>query len=215
VFLHEAVVHSLFVGRCDDDGVVGRKRFRGEFDGFSRSSGALRLRAVGVEVVHSGAFMFELVPDFKGGGFPEVVDVALVGDSQEENPASLHGLAPVVEEVLETGDHVGGHLVVDVAGHLDEPGVVVVGTGLPREVVRVDGDAVPSHAGAGVEGDETEGFGGGCCELCPAFLFELKKCIYMVLADPAAAGEGECVHDRPPKKGVEAFPFFIYVQNHT
>ncbi len=38
--------------------------------------------------------------------------------------------------------------------------MVVVGPGLPREVVGVDGDAVPAHAGAGIEGDETEGLGG-------------------------------------------------------
>ncbi len=39
--------------------------------------------------------------------------------------------------------------------------MVVVRAGFPREVVRVDGDAVSSDAGAGVERDEPEGFGRG------------------------------------------------------
>ena len=58
-------------------------------------------------------------------------------------------------------DDEGGHGFVDLAGQLDEACGTVELARSPAEVEGVDRDAVAADAGAGVEGLEAEGLGGG------------------------------------------------------
>ena len=58
-------------------------------------------------------------------------------------------------------DHKVGHGRVDFAGQLDEAGAEVELLGLPREIERIDGDAMAAQAGAGIKGLKAEGLGLG------------------------------------------------------
>ena len=73
----------------------------------------------------------------------------------------LIGFAAVVEGQGRALHDVIGHSVVDFAGQFDESGGHADFAGLPRQVKRVDGNAVPAQAGAGVERLEAEGLGAG------------------------------------------------------
>ena len=67
-------------------------------------------------------------------------------------------LAHGVDDVFD--DEVG-HGRVDFSGQLDEAGVKIELLRLPREIERVDGDAVAAEAGAGIEGLKSEWLGLG------------------------------------------------------
>ena len=72
-----------------------------------------------------------------------------------------HGLAGVVERALGLLQAEVGHLLVDLAGELDELGREVVLAGLPGQVERVDRQAVAAHSGAWLEAHEAVGLGRG------------------------------------------------------
>src|SRR3972149_9582089 len=55
----------------------------------------------------------------------------------------------------------GRQTAVDVAGQLDEPRIEAALLALPRQVERVDRDAVPAQSGARIEGHEPERLGPG------------------------------------------------------
>jgi len=73
----------------------------------------------------------------------------------------LTALLRVIECVGEPVDDIFRHAGVDLARQLDKAGVLTVFTRLPREVERVDGDAVPAQAGAGIKRHEAERLGLG------------------------------------------------------
>ena len=55
-------------------------------------------------------------------------------------------------------DHRVRHLAVDVAGQFDEPRLDAELLGLPGQIERIDRNAVPAQAGAGVKGMKPNGF---------------------------------------------------------
>ena len=77
-------------------------------------------------------------------------------------PAAVDGLALPVEGDHEAAHDVVGHVVVDVVGQLDEAErLAEVSLHPPRQVARVDGQAVAADAGTGREAHVAEGLGGG------------------------------------------------------
>jgi len=116
---------------------------------------------VGVVVGDDGALVSEEFDDGEGRRLAEVVDVALVGEAEDEDFRSLDGLALVVESGGDVVDDEVGHAGIDFAGEFDEAGAEVELLGFPGEVEGIDGDAMASEAGAGVEGLEAEGLGFG------------------------------------------------------
>ena len=78
----------------------------------------------------------------------DVVDVLLVGHAEEKNLRVLDRLAALVERVDDLADDPVGHVGVDLAGEFDEPRVDAVLARLPRQVERVDGNAMAADAGA-------------------------------------------------------------------
>ena len=150
----------------DDDGVLLADGFLAPgLGGGSLPAGVLAGGAdegdVGVVVGDGGAEGGEAVEEFEGGGFAHVVDVGFVGEAEEEDAAAFDGFAVVVEGAHGAVDDVLGHGAVHLSGEFDEAGVHAEFAGFPSEVEGVDGDAVSAEAGAGVEGGEAEGFGGG------------------------------------------------------
>ena len=88
---------------------------------------------------------------------PRIVDVPLEGRAQDQDLCPQERLGLPVEGV---GNLVGGverHARVDLGGQLDELGIEVELARLPGQIIRVDRNAVASHAGPGVEGHEAEG----------------------------------------------------------
>lgn len=124
VLRHEGVIHVAVVG--DDERRVARgqrrRSQRRALHGREARPGAHPRRRgdVGVVVRDLGAEVQEQVDDLEGGALARVVDVALVGDAEHQDPAPLHGAAAVVQSRLELPHHVVGHAQVHVAGQLDE-----------------------------------------------------------------------------------------------
>ena len=69
-------------------------------------------------------------------------------------------LGVVVECVLNLIHHEVRHLPVDVTGELDKSRFDSSLFGLPRQIERIDGDAMPAQAGARIERHEAEWLGG-------------------------------------------------------
>jgi len=113
-------------------------------------------RHVGIVVADLRAVLLEEVHDHVRGALAVVVDVRLVGESDAQHLRALERLAVVVERLHAALDHVVGHGGVDFAGELDEARVDAVLARLPREVERVDRDAVAAEAGPRVERHEAE-----------------------------------------------------------
>ncbi len=121
-----------------------------------RVPGVLERREVGVGVAHLGAAAPQQLDDVERGRLAQVVDVLLVGDAEDVHARAVHRLALGVERLHHAADHVLGHAAVDLPGQLDEARLEVVLLRLPRQVERVDGDAVAAEAGAGIERHEAE-----------------------------------------------------------
>ena len=89
--------------------------------------------------------------------FARIRDVWLVRHAEHEDLRSLERpLSPVVQGLRDQRAAVVGHVLVDLAGELDELRVEAVFPRLPREVERVDRDAVAAEPGTGLEAHEAE-----------------------------------------------------------
>ncbi len=95
--------------------------------------------------------------DRGAGRFAGVTRVAFVRKAEQEDAGSLHGPAPPVEGEEESAHHVVGHVLVHVVRQLDEAeGLAEAAAHLPREVARVDGEAVSADARPGREAEIPE-----------------------------------------------------------
>jgi hypothetical protein len=110
-----------------------------------------QLRYVGIVVAQLRAPRLQQLDDLERRGFAQVANARLVGRADDEDPRAPHGLAGVVERPLDRLQADVRHVLVDLAGELDELGREIVLARLPGEVERVDGEAVPAHARAGLE----------------------------------------------------------------
>ncbi len=79
-------------------------------------------------------------------GVARVAHVRLEGDTQDPDVRALERAAAVVERLPDQVDDVTRHGEVDVAGELDEAIDEVEFAGAPRQVVRIDRDAVAADA---------------------------------------------------------------------
>ena len=150
--------------RRDDDAIVFAERFGREGDAFHlqvMAPHAVGTRDEGVVVIDVGTHFFELFDQLERGAFAHIINVGLVGEAEHQDSASADGLTLIVEGPAHALHHVLGHLVVDFAGKFDEARGHAHLACFPSEVEGVDRDAVAAEAGAGVEGLEAEGFGGG------------------------------------------------------
>ena len=113
-----------------------------------------------IVVLHVRALRVEQADDVERRALAQVVDVGLVRDADHQHPGALHRAARVVQHLADLADPEERHLGVELAGQVDEPRLVVEAPHLPREVVRIDRDAVAADARAGSEFHEAERLGG-------------------------------------------------------
>ncbi len=139
---------------------------------------------VRVVVAQLGAERAQQRDDLQRGRLADVADAGLVADAEHRDPRALHRQPGVVEHALDLRDAVVGHLLVDLPRELDELGRHVELARAPAEVERVDRQAVPAHARAGLEAHEPVG-------LARRGLDDLPD------VDPHAVGQHrELVHER-------------------
>ncbi len=127
-----------------------------------RGAHPVELLDVRVVVADVGAGRPQQLDQLLGRRLAHVADVGLVGDAEDQDlRAGDRALQPVVQRLRDDRAAEVRHVVVDLAGELDEARREVVLARLPREVVGVERDAVPAEAGAGLERLEAERLGGG------------------------------------------------------
>ncbi len=161
-FGHDAPVVIAGVVSDDEDGVVLAKVIQ-------RGAGHVQIvmpaSAHGGEewvvVADLGAGLAKQLDDGERRGFAEVIDIALVGEAEDEDARSVEALLVLVESECGLFNHVVGHAGVDLAGELDEAGVKVKLLCLPRKIEGIDGDAMAAESRAGVESLVAEGLGFG------------------------------------------------------
>ncbi len=114
-----------------------------------------------IVVFHLGPRLAQQLDDGERGRLAQVVDVALVGQPQHQDARAVQAFLVLVQRQRGLLDHIVGHVGVDFARQLDEARAEVELLGLPGEIKRVDGDAVPAESRAGIKRLKTEGLGLG------------------------------------------------------
>src|SRR4051812_47729037 len=72
-------------------------------------------------------------------------------------PRSAHRFAMLIQKLHCASDDKSWHPAVDFVRQTDKPGLESVDLRLPFKVKRIDRDAVPTKAGAGIEWHKSEG----------------------------------------------------------
>ena len=102
------------------------------------------------------------------GTFADVGDVLLVGQTDDKDTRAAESLAGnPVQRLGQSRDHMAGHGRVDLSRQFDEAGGQVVLARFPGQIERVDRDAVPAQARAGIERHVAERFGLGGLDHLP------------------------------------------------
>ncbi len=101
---------------------------------------------VRIVVPHIGALGPQQFDHVQRRRLAHVVNVLLIRHTQHQHDAPLERLAGLVQRVLDLVHPVLRHLGVDLASQLDEAGIVVERLELPGEVMRVQWNAMPTHA---------------------------------------------------------------------
>ena len=115
-----------------------------------------QLRHERIVVRHVRAIGGKEAEDIEGGRFPDIVHVTLVGYAEHQDARAVDGLLFGVQSGSHLPHHELGHLAVDLRGQLDEAGPIVERTHLPRQILGIDGNAVPSESRSGHEFHEAE-----------------------------------------------------------
>ena len=92
------------------------------------------------------ALLAQQLDDLQRRRLARVVDVGLVGHADDEDVRAAQRLGLAVERPRDLLAAVVRHVLVDLAGELDELRVEVELPRAPREVERVERDAVPAEA---------------------------------------------------------------------
>ena len=85
-----------------------------------------------------------------------IIDVRLIGQTQNQNLGAVDGLASRVERICNRADNMLGHARIDLAGQLNETRMLTIFASLPGEIKWIDGDAMPAKPRAGIKRHETK-----------------------------------------------------------
>src|SRR5438270_2513521 len=83
------------------------------------------------------------------------------------NVRASNRLGGVIERVLHFLDYEFRHSPIDIAGQLDKSSFDSSLLALPRQVKRIDGNAMPAESGSGIERHEPKWLGSGCIDHLP------------------------------------------------
>ncbi|MCG3163257.1 MAG: hypothetical protein JMDDDDMK_04642 [Acidobacteria bacterium] len=109
--------------------------------------------------LHVGAERLQFLDDAQRGAFAHVVNVTFVSYAHDQNLRSVDRLAMIVESTRHQINHVIGHARIDFLGQRDESRLEAVHPRLPRQVMRVERDAMPADARPRIKRHESEWFG--------------------------------------------------------
>src|SRR5947208_7907125 len=85
-----------------------------------------------------------------------IIDVRLIGQTQNQNLGAVDGLASRVERICDRAHNMLGHARIDLAGQLNETRMLTIFASLPCEIKWIDGDAMPAKPRAGIKRHETK-----------------------------------------------------------
>src|SRR4030095_15392453 len=165
------IVHRRMV-RCDKHKIKRRYCRAVPFDGFS--SGELWVFAgwfnhwnVRIVIGYIGASFCQQLHQCVTGRFALVIDIRLISQTYNQNPGTFDGLALGVESVRDHAHDVLGHSRIDLASQFNETRMLPIFASLPREIKRIDGDAVSTKPRAGIERHEAERLRFSCLDHFP------------------------------------------------
>ena len=159
---HHLVVHRPVLGEDRHAVGLGQRRRRDRLGLHVEAAvpGARRQRRhVRIGVLDVGALLVEQRHHVERRRFAHVVDVALVGDAEDQHGRAVDRLLMAVQRVGDLVDDEVRHAAVDLPGQLDEPRIEAGLLRFPRQVERIDRNAVAAEAGARIEGHEAERLG--------------------------------------------------------
>src|SRR5260370_1256968 len=163
VAAHKLVVDAT-VGRHQQHGIVGFQhrpceRNAGEACKCRKALHERRARHQGVMIGDLRTKSEERVEYGESRAFADVVDISLVGYSEQEDAGATQRLAASAQGAPELLDDVPGHLQVDLASKLDEPRGEPVRACFRGQIERVDRNAMSPPAGPWIKAHETERLG--------------------------------------------------------
>src|SRR5678815_3495686 len=126
-----------------------------------------------VMIIHACSLLLEHADDIECRALTHVVDVLLVRNAEHEYAAAVHRFAVCIQRLRNALDYERGHFTVDLARKIDKPRLVVERAHLPREVVRIERNAVPANSRPRSELHEPERLGSGCLDHFPDIYAEL------------------------------------------
>ena len=113
------------------------------------------LRNIRVVIGRVGALLDEQVDHVQRRAFAVIVDIGLVGRAEHQHLRAVQGFLVAVQNRHGALNDILRHAGVDFAGSFNQAGVVIKLTRLPREVERVERDAVAAEARARIKRLET------------------------------------------------------------
>src|SRR5262245_15711115 len=138
-------------------------RFDAQLDSAQSMAVSFEVYLFDVRVVELrfGAEGLQLLDDSERGAFAHVVDFALVSHAHDQNLRPVDRLAMIVQPPRHQVYDVVGHARIDLLGQRDESRLEAVHPRLPRQVVRVERDAMTTYARPWIERHEAERLGRG------------------------------------------------------
>src|SRR5262249_5747088 len=98
--------------------------------------------------------------DREGGRLAKIVNVAFISDTEDQNACPVQRLLFAAERLHDTVDHVIGHGGVDLSGKFDKTSLKIKLARSPREIERIDRDAMATQTRTGIKRMEAEWLGG-------------------------------------------------------
>ena len=137
---------------CDNDEVLGRNGIIRKLDAGKAEIGLINDWNQRVMIREVGSLLEQQVRNLERRGFAKIVDILFVSHAQQQNPCSPNRLADTIQQLAYPLDHVVRHGVVDLSGKLNETGGEVVLLRLPRQIERVERNAMATESRPGIEG---------------------------------------------------------------
>src|SRR5271166_101845 len=166
---HDHLVIDVAVVSNYDDGVTRANQFAREADRRQRVAQVpcSKMGHVRIMVADASEAAIELNDYAQGGRFAIILDVTLIGDSEQEDRRVLERFALKIESFGQPINHVFRHRAVNLPGQLDKPRGKAMLPSFPGEIEGVDRYAMTAQSGTRIERRKAEWLGGGSTDHFP------------------------------------------------